>query len=84
MFDASELSKLGFIDTERHNYSDFKVTIVNYDESKLYFCENDHEGATPAILSHQSMFDPKTGDFSTHGTIVMACKTCGSYVMTDD
>lgn len=84
MFDVSDLNQLSFVDTARNDYSDFDISSVNYDEGKLYFCENDHEGVKPAILAHQSAFDPKTGDFSTKGTIVMVCKICGSYVMTDD
>ena len=84
MFDVSELSELSFVDTTRNNYSDYLVTAVNYDEKKTYFCENDHEDVSAAVLPHQSSFDPKTGDFSTAGTIVMVCRRCGKPAMTED
>lgn len=81
MFQIEDAHKLAILDNEKNHYDDFEVDATNYDERKQYGCENDHSGAKPALLSHSSSYDPKTGEFEAAGMIVYVCRHCEKPVM---
>lgn len=82
--DSDNLADIRFVNPKL-GWQDFEVDASNYDSEENYYCENGHQNLPkPALLSHSTSFNPKTGDFEISGTVVFVCGICKSPLQSNE